>query len=49
VLTELGYDYSMTGEADHWQAVCQPCKRKSIALSQLKAKESAHGNTTTVR
>lgn len=49
VLPELGYDYSMAGAADHWQAVCPPCKRKSIALSQLKAKEGAHGNTATAR
>lgn len=45
VLPQLGFDYSMTGMADHWQAVCPPCKRKSIALSQLKAKETAHGKT----
>ena len=49
VLPQLGYDYSMTGATDHWQAVCPACKRKSIALSQLKSKESAHGNTATIR
>ena len=41
LLPQLGFDYSMKGEAEHWQAVCPECKRKSIALSQLRAKESA--------
>jgi len=49
VLPELGFDYSMAGAADHWQAVCPPCKRKSIALSQLRAKETAHGNAAAAR
>ena len=43
VLPQLGFDYTMPGRIGHWQAVCPPCKRKSIALSQLKAKESANG------
>ncbi len=43
VLPQLGFDYAMTGAAEHWQAVCPACKRKSIALSQLRAKESARG------
>lgn len=49
VLPQLGFDFSMQGEAEHWQAVCPPCKRKSLALSQLKAKEGAHGQTAAAR
>jgi len=49
VLPQLDFDYSIPGAATHWQAVCPPCKRKSIALSQLKAKENANGNTADVR
>lgn len=43
VLKQLGFDFSTHGVANHWQAVCPPCKRKSFALSQLKSKEQAHG------
>lgn len=49
VLPQLGFDYSMTGDAVHWQAVCPPCKRKSLALSQLKAKEEFRGQTAASR
>jgi NNP family nitrate/nitrite transporter-like MFS transporter len=41
VLPQLGFDYTMNSPAEHWQAVCPPCKRKSFALAQLKAKEEA--------
>ncbi|MEZ5398931.1 MAG: MFS transporter [Bryobacteraceae bacterium] len=43
VLTQTGFDYTTGGPAKHWQALCPPCKRKSIALSQLKVKEQFHG------
>lgn len=44
VLTELGFQYKMQNPAvGHWQAVCPACKRKSIALSQLKVKEQVRG------
>jgi hypothetical protein len=36
VLTELGFDYSVPGAAGHWQALCPPCKRKSVASAQLR-------------
>jgi MFS transporter, NNP family, nitrate/nitrite transporter len=35
VLGELGFDYSLPGGGGHWQAVCPPCKRKSVASAQL--------------
>jgi hypothetical protein len=49
VLPQLGFDFSMPGEAGHWQALCPACKRKSIALSQLKAKEGTHGQAAIAR
>lgn len=49
VLAELDFDYRMSGKVEHWQAICPACKRKSLALSQLKAKEQAHGETAAAR
>jgi NNP family nitrate/nitrite transporter-like MFS transporter len=43
VLPELGFDYSLPGPATHWQALCPPCKRKSLASAQLRLKEAARG------
>jgi hypothetical protein len=43
VLPQLGFNYAMANGAEHWQAVCPPCKRKSLALSQLKIKEESRG------
>ena len=41
VLRELDFDYAMaTGT---WQNVCPPCKRKSLAISQLRLKKEFHG------
>ena len=43
ILPQLGFDYRMAGPAEHWQQVCPACKRKSIALAQLRMKEAARG------
>jgi hypothetical protein len=43
VLTQLGFDYSVPGPAGHWQQLCPACKRKAIALAQLRTKENQHG------
>jgi hypothetical protein len=43
VLGELGFDYEIAGPAGHWQALCPPCKRKSVASAQLRLKEEARG------
>jgi NNP family nitrate/nitrite transporter-like MFS transporter len=43
VLPQLGFDYRMPGPAGHWQQVCPACKRKSIALAQIRMKEAAGG------
>jgi len=43
VLPQLGFDYRMPGPAGHWQQVCPACKRKAIALAQLRMKETARG------
>ena len=38
VLVELGFDYRMEGGGiSHWQALCPPCKRKTVWLAQLDA------------
>jgi hypothetical protein len=43
ILPELGFDYAVAGPAGHWQALCPPCKRKSLATAQLRMKEEALG------
>jgi hypothetical protein len=43
VLPQLGFNYSMPSSTEHWSTVCPTCKRKSFALSQLKAKEGIRG------
>ena len=43
ILPELGFDYRIAGPAGHWQALCPPCKRKSLATAQLRIKEEARG------
>ncbi len=39
ILPQLGFDYRMPGPAGHWQQVCPPCKRKVIALAQMRQKD----------
>jgi MFS transporter, NNP family, nitrate/nitrite transporter len=46
VLPDLGFDYGMEGPAGHWQALCPPCKRKSLASAQLRLREEARGPAT---
>lgn len=43
VLPQLGFDYSMPGTENTWQEVCPPCKRKSLAVAQLKLKDTYNG------
>jgi hypothetical protein len=43
ILPELGFDYRIAGPAGHWQGLCPPCKRKSLAAAQLRMKEEARG------
>ncbi len=45
VLGRLGFDYGVPGPAGHWQALCPPCKRKSLAHAQLRAVEGGRGHT----
>jgi nitrate reductase gamma subunit len=42
VLRELGFDYTMRSTTT-WQQVCPPCKRKSLATTQLRLKREVHG------
>ncbi|HET9317110.1 MAG TPA: MFS transporter [Vicinamibacteria bacterium] len=43
ILPQLGFDYRMPGPAGHWQQLCPACKRKAIALAQLRMKEALRG------
>ena len=43
ILPQLGFDYRMPGPAGHWQQLCPACKRKTIALAQLRLREAARG------
>lgn len=43
VLPQLGFDYSMAGAAGHWQELCPACKRKTLAIAQLRLKEESRG------
>jgi hypothetical protein len=43
VLRELDFDYAMTSNTT-WQNVCPPCKRKALAVSQLRLRKELHGS-----
>jgi MFS transporter, NNP family, nitrate/nitrite transporter len=43
LLPQLGFDYGIDGPAGHWQALCPPCKRKSLGVAQLRLKEEKLG------
>ncbi len=42
VLPQLGFDYRMHGTQVAWQDLCPPCKRKTLSVTQLKLKSTAH-------
>lgn len=42
VLGELDFDYRMSSVGT-WQKVCPPCKRKSLATTQLRMRKGSHG------
>jgi len=42
VLGELEFDYAVSSGGT-WQDVCPPCKRKVLAISQLRLKKEMHG------
>lgn len=43
ILPELGFDYTLDDDGRAWVDVCPACKRKSLALAQMRIKESARG------
>jgi nitrate/nitrite transporter NarK len=43
VLEKLRFDYTMPGPAGHWQALCPACKRKSLAVAQLRMQGEPRG------
>lgn len=49
VLPQLGFDYTSKDGSSHWQAVCPPCKRKTLATVQMRVKENAHGQASAIR
>ncbi len=48
VLPQLGFDYASGGAAGDWQALCPACKRKSVAHSQMRLKETLHGQASAI-
>jgi hypothetical protein len=47
-LPKLGFDYRLEKSGGHWQDVCPACKRKLLALTQLRMMEEGRGPTTPV-
>jgi len=43
ILPQLGFDYRVPGPAGHWQQICPACKRKAIALAQIRLQETSRG------
>ena len=43
VLSQLGFNYTIHGSGEHWQALCPACKRKALAAGQIRMKEAARG------
>ena len=43
VLPKLGFDYTMPGPAGNWQELCPACKRKSLAMAQMRIGEEYRG------
>ncbi len=39
----LGFDYSVNGDVEHYQWICPPCRRASLALAQGKMYEHHRG------
>jgi hypothetical protein len=46
-LPKLGFDYRLDSPGN-WQDICPECKRKVLALTQLRIMEEARGSTTPV-
>jgi MFS transporter, NNP family, nitrate/nitrite transporter len=36
ILPQLGFDYTMPGPAGNWQELCPACKRKTLAIAQMR-------------
>jgi hypothetical protein len=47
-LPQLGFDHRLEESGGNWQDVCPPCKRKILAMTQLRMMEEARGSTTQV-
>jgi MFS transporter, NNP family, nitrate/nitrite transporter len=42
-LPQLGFDYSLPGKAGYWQELCPACKRKTLAIAQMRVQEESSG------
>lgn len=45
---QLGYNYEMDNEAEHYQWICPPCRRSMLALAQGRMWAPAHGDVPVV-
>ena len=43
ILPQVGFDYTTPGPAEHWQALCPACKRKTLSVAQMRTKEPTRG------
>jgi len=43
VLPQVGFRYQMPGPTGYWQELCPACKRKSLAVTQMRLKENSRG------
>jgi NNP family nitrate/nitrite transporter-like MFS transporter len=43
ILPQVGFDYAIPGPGGHWQALCPPCKRKTLSVAQMRIKEQSNG------
>jgi hypothetical protein len=41
---QLGYNYEMDNEAEHYQWICPPCRRSMLALAQGLLWAPEHGD-----
>ncbi|MBZ5728216.1 MAG: MFS transporter [Acidobacteriia bacterium] len=43
ILPQLGFDYTVGGAAGNWQELCPACRRKTLAIAQMRIGEEARG------
>jgi hypothetical protein len=43
ILPELGFQYAIPGPAGNWQELCPACRRKTLAIAQMRIQEEHRG------